>query len=86
MFHRNKGATAFDYSLFLLINNIRYLNHLFLAIDANFRLKWRNVSSEAIDPSFSTGWSYFVPESDYKAHLKEFSDLIVQKVSDHLEP
>ena len=52
---------------------------LFLAIDANFRLKRRLVSSEAADPSFSDGWSYFVSESGYKAYLAEFSDLIVQK-------
>jgi hypothetical protein len=67
--------------LFLLINNIRYLNRLFLAINANFCLKWRNVSSEATDPSFSAGWSYFVSKSNYKAYPEEFSDLIVQKVS-----
>jgi len=67
--------------LFLLINNIRYLNHLFLAINVNFHLKWRNVSSEATDPSFSAGWSHFIPESNYKAYLEEFSDLIIQKVS-----
>ena len=60
--------------------DLRYLSHLFLVIDANFHLKRRNVSSEAVDPSFSTGWSYFVPESNYKAYLDEFSDLIVQKV------
>jgi hypothetical protein len=81
MFHRNEGATNLTSSLFLLIDSIRYVNRLFLAIDTNFRLKWRNVSSEAADPSFSTGWSYIVPETDYKAYLKQFSDLIVQIVS-----
>jgi hypothetical protein len=66
--------------MLILLTGYRYLHGLFLAIDANFRLKRRNVSSEAADPSFSNGWSYFVPEAKYKAHLQEFSDLIVQKV------
>ena len=59
----------------------RYLNRLFIAIDANFRLKRRDVSSEEADPSFSNSWSYFVPEQQYKAYLQEFSDLIIQEVN-----
>ena len=59
----------------------RYLNSLFLAIDANFRLKRRNISSEVTDPSFSDGWSYFVSEVKYKTHLQQFSDQIIQNVS-----
>jgi hypothetical protein len=59
---------------------LRFLNRLFLALDANFRLKRRNVSSEEANPSFSDGWLYFVSESKYKAYLRLFSDLIIQKV------
>jgi hypothetical protein len=82
---RKKVQQNISQSLFRLTYN-RYLSRLFLAIDANFRLKRRNVSSEAADPSFSNGWSYFVPESNYKAHLQQFSDLIVQKVHIALYP
>lgn len=50
-------------------------------MDANFRLRRRNVSSEEKDPSYSNGWSYFVPEAAYKAHLKEFDGKVTQHVS-----
>jgi hypothetical protein len=59
----------------------RYIHRLFLAIDANFRLKRRNVSSEEKDPSYSVGWAYFVPEVAYKAHLKKNESVVVQSVS-----
>ncbi|KAG1888370.1 hypothetical protein F4604DRAFT_1916291 [Suillus subluteus] len=49
----------------------RWLYAVFLAIDANFRLKRRNVSSDHADPSLSRGWSYFVEEKEYKAFLAE---------------
>jgi hypothetical protein len=48
---------------------LRWLYATFLAIDANFRLKRRNVSSDEADPSLSTGWSYFVEETEYKSYL-----------------
>ncbi|KAG2105070.1 uncharacterized protein F5147DRAFT_746489 [Suillus discolor] len=48
-----------------------WLYAVFLAIDANFRLKRRNVSSDQTDPSLSKGWAYFVEEKDYKAFLAE---------------
>jgi hypothetical protein len=68
------------YFSLLPLNFLRFLYRLFLALDANFRLKRRNVSSEEADPSFSNGWSYFVSEVKYKAYLVEYSDLIIQKV------
>ncbi|KAG1892934.1 uncharacterized protein F5891DRAFT_986314 [Suillus fuscotomentosus] len=42
-----------------------------MAIDANFRLKRRDISSDEADPSLSKGWSYFVEEEKFKSHLKE---------------
>ena len=42
---------------------------LFLAIDANFRLKRKKVSSDKVDPDLNNGTGYFVEESAYKAHL-----------------
>ncbi|KAG6835952.1 hypothetical protein H0H93_012949 [Arthromyces matolae] len=48
-----------------------YLYRLFLAVDANFRLKRKHRSSEKADPSLSTGWSYFVPEQEF--HSRQYS-------------
>ena len=50
--------------------NNRYLHALFLALDANFRLKRKNVSSNEADPGLSKGWAYIVEETKYKAHLE----------------
>jgi hypothetical protein len=68
------------YISLLLLIFLRYIRQLFLALDANFHLKRRNVSSEEADPSFSDGWSYFVSKLKYKAYLEAYSDLIIQKV------
>ncbi|KAF8435932.1 hypothetical protein L210DRAFT_3408410, partial [Boletus edulis BED1] len=40
-------------------------------IDANFRLKQRAVSQDAVDPSLSKGWSYFMEEEPYKLYLHD---------------
>ncbi|OJA09031.1 hypothetical protein AZE42_11088 [Rhizopogon vesiculosus] len=48
----------------------RWLYGLFFAIDANFRLKRKHVSSSASDPGISKGWAYFVEESAYKEYLE----------------
>jgi hypothetical protein len=49
-----------------------WLYALFLAIDANFRLKRKKVSSEERDPSLGGGWSFFVEEKGYKEHLGKY--------------
>ncbi|KAG1844729.1 hypothetical protein C8R48DRAFT_617802 [Suillus tomentosus] len=49
----------------------QWLYSLFVAIDTNFRLKRRDISSDEADPSLSKGWSYFVEEEKFKSHLKE---------------
>jgi hypothetical protein len=49
----------------------RWLYALFVAIDANFRLKRRNISSDETDPSLGKGWAYFVEETKYKAFLAQ---------------
>ncbi|KAG1750472.1 uncharacterized protein EDB91DRAFT_1235016 [Suillus paluster] len=51
----------------------RWLYGLFLAIDANFRLKRQIVSKDTVDPSLSCGWGYFVDETTYKTHLTNHS-------------
>ncbi|KAJ6494088.1 hypothetical protein C8R47DRAFT_1176521 [Mycena vitilis] len=51
-----------------------FLYALFLAIDANFRLKRKDVSSEAKDPGLTEGWAFFGEVKKYMAHLDEFWD------------
>lgn len=53
-----------------------WLYSLFLGLDANFRLKRKDVSSDRRDNSLSSGWSYFVPNEQYKAHLANYTDEI----------
>lgn len=48
----------------------RYLHALFVAIDGNFRLKRKQVSSDALDPGLGQGHAYFVEETAYKDYLK----------------
>ena len=53
----------------------RWLYSLFVGIDANFKLKRKNVSSTKADPPLSQGWSYFVEEAKYKAFLSKCGNL-----------
>ncbi|KAG1884889.1 hypothetical protein F4604DRAFT_1878458 [Suillus subluteus] len=52
---------------------------LFLAIDANFHLARKNVSSNEVDPGLSQGWSYFVEECGFKSFLNEAGTLPQEK-------
>ncbi|KAG2354985.1 hypothetical protein BDR07DRAFT_1381828 [Suillus spraguei] len=47
----------------------RWLYTSFFAIDANFWLKRWIVSKDTVDPSLSSGWSYFVDETAYWLYL-----------------
>ncbi|KAG2107820.1 hypothetical protein DEU56DRAFT_920537 [Suillus clintonianus] len=49
----------------------RWKYALFVAIDANFRLKRKAVSSDTADPSLNAGWAYFVHEDSYKSYLAD---------------
>jgi hypothetical protein len=44
---------------------------LFLAINTNFRLKHKDVSSEEEDPGLSKGWVFFREVGQYMKHLKD---------------
>ena len=77
---------------FCLIKNhfydadILYLYHswlyrLFVGIDANFRVKRKQVSSDVRDPDLNSGMSYFVEEKAYKMFLSQFDRLDVDNVS-----
>jgi hypothetical protein len=47
---------------------------LFLAIDANFRLMRKDVSSEAKDPGLVKGWGFFGEVTKYMTHLEKHWD------------
>lgn len=57
----------------MVLSLIRWRYALFLAIDANFRLKRKAISSDDRDPSLNSGWAYFVEEHAYKKFLSERS-------------
>ncbi|KAJ7251189.1 hypothetical protein B0H12DRAFT_1018742 [Mycena haematopus] len=50
----------------------RFLYMLLLALDANFRLKNRLRANEHQDPSLGSGLGYFVEDTAYKEHLKNY--------------
>ncbi|KAF7300467.1 hypothetical protein HMN09_00930700 [Mycena chlorophos] len=49
----------------------RFLYALFLAIDANFRLRRKDVSSEKKDPGLADGLSFFCETDVYMTHVKK---------------
>ncbi|KAG1721224.1 hypothetical protein EDB19DRAFT_1835614 [Suillus lakei] len=51
---------------------------LFVAINANLRLKRKVVSNNIMDPSLSCSWTYFV-EAGYKEFLAEKIDIVQEK-------
>ncbi len=52
---------------------------LFIAVDANFRLRCLNVSDEFNDPSLNQGYAYFVEEEGFKTHLEKYGDVIPEE-------
>jgi hypothetical protein len=65
----NMVQILFNFGRSTLILHCRWLYALFIAIDANFRLKRKAVSSDEVDPGLNTGWAYFVEETKYKKYL-----------------
>ncbi|KAG1759386.1 hypothetical protein EDD22DRAFT_955913 [Suillus occidentalis] len=53
--------------------SIQWLYALFIAIDANFHVKRKAVSSDDIDPGLNAGWAYFVEETKYRNYLSAWS-------------
>ena len=51
----------------------RFLYSLFIAIDANFRLKNCARSSDDLDPGLHTGLAYFVLNCPYYDHVLQFA-------------
>ena len=57
-----------------------WLYGLFIALDTNFRLKQKAMSSDEADPTLSNGWAYFVDECVYKEYLQTQMN-VIQPVS-----
>ncbi|KAJ6510913.1 hypothetical protein C8R45DRAFT_965557 [Mycena sanguinolenta] len=49
----------------------QFLYALFLALDANFRLKRKDVSSEEKDPGLGNGWAFYCEVETYMRHVKK---------------
>ncbi|KAF7367039.1 CxC2 domain-containing protein [Mycena sanguinolenta] len=49
----------------------QFLYALFLALDANFRLKRKDVSSEEKDPGLGNGWAFYCEVEEYMRHVKK---------------
>ncbi|KAK0502003.1 hypothetical protein EDD18DRAFT_1346562 [Armillaria luteobubalina] len=58
-----------------------YLDCLFIAVDANFRLKCNNVSSDEQDPGLNAGYAYFVKNQAFKNYLQKYSDLLPEETN-----
>ncbi|KAL4261314.1 CxC2-like cysteine cluster KDZ transposase-associated domain-containing protein [Pleurotus pulmonarius] len=58
-----------------------WIYSLFLAIDANFRLKRLSASNDIRDPGLNQGFAYFVEEKKYKEFLAATTDLIATEAS-----
>ncbi|RDX39929.1 hypothetical protein OH76DRAFT_1366991 [Lentinus brumalis] len=55
-------------------DDLQYLYVMCVAIDACFRLKRRQVSSEEKDPILGSGWGYFVEDTGYQTVLKGYGE------------
>ena len=54
------------------LNFYRFLYQLYIAIDANFKLKAKNRGTEAVP--LSDGYAYIVQDADYASHLSKNTD------------
>ncbi|KAK7437564.1 hypothetical protein VKT23_018462 [Stygiomarasmius scandens] len=57
-----------------IARGLAFLYTLFLAIDANFRLRNKVVSNNYRSPMLGDGWAYFVPSEPYKEHLAKHTN------------
>jgi hypothetical protein len=62
-------------------NVVRWKYTLYVGIDANFRLKRLDVSSEERDPGLNHGYAYMVETKGFTAYLNEFAEAIQDEKS-----
>ena len=48
---------------------LSFLYMMFIAIDANFRLKNQLVSNYSQDPRLGIGWAYMLPREEYEGYV-----------------
>ena len=58
------------------LNPNRWLYALFVGIDANFRLKQMNVSTDARDPGLNHGYAYLVERESFEKYLDKYGEKI----------
>ncbi|THU87930.1 hypothetical protein K435DRAFT_866769 [Dendrothele bispora CBS 962.96] len=51
---------------------LAFLYYMFLAIDANFRLRNRMTSNHYKSPTLGDGWAYLVPRAAYEEHILRY--------------
>lgn len=59
--------------------NSRWKHALFIAIDANFRLRRKDVSNDERDPGLNQGLAYLVDDKKFRRYLDEYLDKIKQE-------
>ncbi|CAK5264037.1 unnamed protein product [Mycena citricolor] len=59
--------------------HLRFLYALFLAIDANFRMKRKAVSSEEVDPDLNQGCAFYSQIDEYMEHVRAHWDTEQEK-------
>lgn len=73
MYRRKRSKIIQQHRGFTDIDH-RFLYALFLALDANFRMQQKDVSSEASDPYLGNGLAFFGEVNSYMAHLEKHWD------------
>jgi len=58
-----------NHALLSYVSSLRFLFSIFASLDANFRLRRKNVSSEKVDPGICHGYAYNVENVAYTEHL-----------------
>ncbi len=58
-----------------------WLDQLFIAVDANFRLKQLNASSDTQDPGLNAGYTYFVENSAFQKYLQTYGDKLPEEMN-----
>jgi hypothetical protein len=53
-------------------HNFRFLYILYIAVDANFKLKGKERGLK--DVELMPGWAYFVQEGDFQTHIANYID------------
>ncbi|KAJ3525770.1 hypothetical protein NMY22_g10437 [Coprinellus aureogranulatus] len=54
--------------------NRRFIHSLNIGLDANYRLKRKDVSSDEADPGLSKGYAYFVHDPPFREHVDAHAD------------